>query len=142
MTARRAGRLLGIVGAAVVLSTVALAGDLRPPVHEPGHSSESGPKSLDPRLTIELFADAPQIVTPTDLAVDHLGRVWAIESNTHFPPAGYKGHSSDRILVFSPAAQGAMAATPAVFADGFTHAMSIAVPYGDGVYVATRREVF
>ncbi len=28
-----------------------------------------------------------------------------------------------------------------MFADGFRHAMSIAVPFGDGVYVATRREV-
>jgi putative membrane-bound dehydrogenase-like protein len=141
MTVRRARRLLGIVAATAAalltaaLATAALAGDRLP-------ANEARPKSLDPRLKIELFADAPQIVTPTDLAVDHLGRVWAIESNTHFPPAGYKGHSSDRILVFSPAAQGAMAVTPAVFADGFTHAMSIAVPYGDGVYVATRREVF
>ncbi|HEV8004036.1 MAG TPA: PVC-type heme-binding CxxCH protein [Planctomycetaceae bacterium] len=142
MTARRAGRLLGIVGAAVVLSTVALADDSRPPAHEPGHPSESGPKSLDPRLTIELFAEAPQIVTPTDLAVDHLGRVWAIESNTHFPPAEYKGHPTDRILIFQPNAKGGKAGPPQVFADGFMHAMSIAVPYGDGVYVATRREVF
>jgi putative membrane-bound dehydrogenase-like protein len=105
-------------------------------------SSDTPPKSLDPRLTIELFAEAPQIVTPTDLAVDHLGRVWAIESNTHFPPAGYKGHPSDRILIFRPGLRGEKAAPPQMFADGFRHAMSIAVPYGDGVYVATRREVF
>jgi putative membrane-bound dehydrogenase-like protein len=137
MRGRRARRLVGIVAATVAaISTAAFADDSRLPAHEPG------PKSLDPRLTIELFADAPQIVTPTDLAVDHLGRVWAIESNTHFPPAGYKGHSSDRILVFRPSPSGGKAADPQVFADGFRHAMSIAVPYGDGVYVATRREVF
>jgi putative membrane-bound dehydrogenase-like protein len=102
---------------------------------------EAPPKSLDPRLSIELFAEAPQIVTPTDLAVDYRGRVWAIESNTHFRPAGYKGHASDRILVFRPNPKGGKAADPEMFADGFTHAMSIAVPYGQGVYVATRREV-
>ena len=37
------------------------------------------PKSLDPRLKIELFAEHPQIVTPTGLDVDHRGRVFAIE---------------------------------------------------------------
>ena len=51
----------------------------------------ASPKSLDPRIEIRLFAETPQIVTPTDVDVDHLGRVWAIESNTHFRPAGYKG---------------------------------------------------
>jgi putative membrane-bound dehydrogenase-like protein len=137
MRVRRARRLLGIVAAtAAAISTAAFADDSRLPPHE------AGPKSLDPRLTIELFAEQPQIVTPTDLAVDYQGRVWAIESNTHFPPTGYKGHPSDRILVFRPNPNGGKAANPQVFADGFRHAMSIAVPYGDGVYVATRREVF
>jgi putative membrane-bound dehydrogenase-like protein len=107
----------------------------------PDLSKDAPPRSLDPRLKIELFAEQSQIVTPTDLAVDYRGRVWAIESNTHFRPAGYKGHPTDRILVFTPKPGGGRAGDPQVFADGFTHAMSIAVPYGDGVYVATRREV-
>ena len=137
MTARRARRLLWAVGlTASAMVSAACGADSRSP------SSDAPPKSLDPRLTIELFAEAPQIVTPTDLAVDYLGRIWAIESNTHFPPAGYKGHPSDRILVFRPGTRGEKSAPPQMFADGFRHAMSIAVPYGDGVYVATRREVF
>jgi putative membrane-bound dehydrogenase-like protein len=137
MTARRARRLLWAVGlTASAIASAAWGADSRSP------SSDAPPKSLDPRLTIELFAEAPQIVTPTDLAVDYLGRIWAIESNTHFPPAGYKGHPSDRILVFRPGTRGEKSAPPQMFADGFRHAMSIAVPYGDGVYVATRREVF
>jgi putative membrane-bound dehydrogenase-like protein len=137
MTARPARRLLWAVAlTAFAMASAGLGADSRPP------SSDAPPKSLDPRLTIELFAEAPQIVTPTDLAVDHLGHVWAIESNTHFPPAGYKGHPSDRILIFQPGANGAKAGPPRMFADGFRHAMSIAVPFGDGVYVATRREIF
>ena len=80
-------------------------------------------------------------MTPTDLAVDYLGRIWAIESNTHFPPAGYKGHPSIASWSFAPALAAKVRAAQ-MFADGFRHAMSIAVPYGDGVYVATRREVF
>jgi putative membrane-bound dehydrogenase-like protein len=128
--------LAAVLFAAAVLTSAALAAET------PSPAKDAPPKSLDPRLKIELFAEQPQIVTPTDLAVDYQGRVWAIECNTHFRPAGYKGHPTDRILVFTPKSDGGRAGTPQVFADGFTHAMSIAVPYKDGVYVATRREVF
>ncbi len=106
------------------------------------YSAEPAPKSLDPRIEIRLFAETPQIVTPTDVDVDHLGRVWAIESNTHFRPAGYKGHSSDRVLIFSDDDHDGKADRVEMFADGFVHAMSIAVRFGDAVYVATRKEVF
>jgi putative membrane-bound dehydrogenase-like protein len=137
VSAWRGARLLWAASvAALSLVSAALGGD------SPHKANDAPPKSLDPRLSIELFAEAPQIVTPTGLAVDYRGRVWAIESNTHFPPADYKGHPSDRILVFAPNLNGGRAGAPQVFADGFRHAMSIAVPYGDGVYVATRREVF
>jgi putative membrane-bound dehydrogenase-like protein len=132
--------------AAVLLATVLLAAAVLTSAargaDSPSPEKDAPPKSLDPRLKIELFAEQPQIVTPTDLAVDYQGRVWAIECNTHFRPAGYKGHPTDRILVFTPKPEGGRAGDPQVFADGFTHAMSIAVPYKDGVYVATRREVF
>ena len=100
------------------------------------------PRSLDPRIEIRLFAESPQIVTPTDLDVDHLGRVWAIESNTHFRPSNYKGHSSDRVLVFYDDNRDGRADRTETFADGFVHAMSLAIRFDDGVYVATRREVF
>ncbi len=106
------------------------------------YSAEPAPKSLDPRIEIRLFAETPQIVTPTDVDVDHRGRVWAIESNTHFRPAGYKGHSSDRVLIFSDDDHDGKADQVAMFADGFVHAMSISVRFGDAVYVATRKEVF
>src|SRR5262245_47213322 len=49
-------------------------------------AQDAPPRSLDARLKIELFAEHPQIVTPTGIDVDDKGRVWAIESNTHFPP--------------------------------------------------------
>jgi putative membrane-bound dehydrogenase-like protein len=105
-------------------------------------AAEVPPKSLDPRIEIGLFAESPQIVTPTDVSVDHLGRVWAIESNTHFRPPHYKGHASDRVLVFYDDDRDGKADRVETFADGFVHAMSIAVRLNDGVYVATRKEVF
>lgn len=132
--------------------------------------ADEPPKSLDPRLKIELFAEHPQIVTPTGLDVDHRGRVFAIESNTHFPPEGYKGHPTDRVLVMSDSDNDGKADKIVVFTDGLKYSMSVAVrplwfpvrPMADGrepkadisnsksqisnpkqsVYVATRREIF
>ncbi|HVJ86803.1 MAG TPA: PVC-type heme-binding CxxCH protein, partial [Caulifigura sp.] len=85
------------------------------------------PRSLDPRLRIELFAEQPLIATPTGLDVDSQGRVWAIECNTHFRPENYPGHPSDRILVFNGVDDAGRAKPPVVFADGFSATMSVAV---------------
>ncbi|MCA9115628.1 MAG: hypothetical protein KDA79_11125, partial [Planctomycetaceae bacterium] len=117
------------------------------------------PRSLDERLKVELVLEHPQIVTPTGIDVDHRGRVFVIESNTHFPPAGYDRHPTDRLLLLEQADADAAPEKVTVFADGFTHAMSVAarpvwIPpvmkrvAGSGnarepfqVYVATRREI-
>lgn len=117
------------------------------------------PKVVDPRLKIELFAENPQIVTPTGIDIDPQGRVWAIESNTHFPPEGYQGHPTDRLLVLQDTNGDGRADEPTVFADGLKHSMSVAVrplwypitatktDKGEApapmlsVYVATRREI-
>ena len=116
--------------------------------------ADEPPKSLDPRLKIELFAEHPQIVTPTGLDVDHRGRVFAIESNTHFPPEGYKGHPTDRLLVMSDSDGDGKADKIVVFTDGLKYSMSVAVrpiwfPVAatkdqpkQSVYIATRREIF
>ena len=126
------------------------------------------PRSTDPRLKIELFADSLQIVTPTGIDVDRKGRVWAIESNTHFPPEGYAGHPTDRIQVLEDTDADGKADKVTVFKDGLTHSMSIAVKpiwldiarFDDTsnpntvkpvtasaskvteVYIATRRDIF
>jgi putative membrane-bound dehydrogenase-like protein len=111
-------------------------------------AAERTPRSLDPRIKIELFAEQPQIVTPTGIDVDSQGRVWAIESNTHFPPPDYAGHTSDRLLVMQDKDADGRADSIESFADGFTHAMSVAVRksaeagHPDQVYVATRKEIF
>ena len=52
-----------------VILWVCLAGLSVQPVR-----ADEPPKSLDSRLKIELFAEHPQIVTPTGLDVDHRGR--------------------------------------------------------------------
>lgn len=112
------------------------------------------PKSLDPQIKVELFAEHPQIVTPTGLDVDYRGRVFAIESNTHFPPEGYKGHPTDRVLVLTDSDNDGRADKVVVFTDGLTHSMSVLVrplwfpvvkkegqAPRQSVYIATRREI-
>ncbi len=89
-------------------------------------ADDAPPRSLDDRLEITLFAEHPLLNTPTGIDVDARGRVWVIESNTHFPPAGYDGHPSDRLLILTDS-DGDGRAEAKVFADGFTHSMSVAV---------------
>jgi putative membrane-bound dehydrogenase-like protein len=89
--------------------------------------AEEAPRSLDPRIKIELVAEQPLLATPTGLDVDARGRVWAIECNTHFRPENYPGHPSDRILVFDKQNDQGQFGPPKVFADGFTATMSVAV---------------
>lgn len=120
--------------------------------------AQDGPRSLDPRLKIELFAEQPRVVTPTGLDVDAFGRVLVIESHTHFPPAGYAGPDSDRLLLLTDADGDGRADDSPPFADGFRHAMSVlalppwvsdqvelkAAPNGRqlAVLVATRRAIW
>ena len=112
------------------------------------------PRSHDPRIGLSLFAENPQIVTPTGIDVDAAGRVWAIESNTHFPPEGYTGHPTDRVLVMTDADGDGRCDKIVVFRDGLTFTMSVAVRPAwlavskDGidpatvVYIATRMALF
>lgn len=99
------------------------------------------PISEDPRLVVELVAREPDIVTPTGLAVDEAGRVWAIENNTHERPDDYRGYPSDRIRVFDLDMHGRVQGVH-TFADGFRNAMSLALGRDGAVYLATRSEVY
>jgi putative membrane-bound dehydrogenase-like protein len=114
----RKGRGSAIVGLMAFVTSLA---------HQGVRGEEAPPKSTDNRLKVVLFAEHPQIVTPTGLDIDPQGRVWAIESNTHFPPDGYKGHPTDRLLILQDKDGDGRADDVSVFADGFTHAMSVAV---------------
>lgn len=100
------------------------------------------PKVNDDRLSLKLFADAPDIVTPVGIAIDAKGRVLAIESNTHFRPAGYKGAEKDRILRFEDTNGDGKADRIETFFEGTTHTMGMAFHPDGTLYVCTRMEVF
>ena len=92
-------------------------------------AQETPPRVLDDRLKLELFAEQPQLVTPTGIDVDAAGRVWAIESNTHFPPEGYQGHPTDRVLVLEDTNGDHRADKITTFLDGLTHATKAWIPH-------------
>lgn len=100
------------------------------------------PRVVDERLAIELFADAPQIVTPTGIAVDDDGRVLVIECHTHFPPEGYAGPKTDRIRAFEDTDGDGRADKITTFYEGTSATMSLAIHPDGSVYVATRSEIF
>src|SRR5262245_33542359 len=91
----------------------------------------------DPRFGITLFAEQPEIWTPTGIAVDPQGRVLAIESNTHLPKADYPGPKPDRINIFTDKDDDSHAYEVAVFAEGFRWAMNMAY-VGADLYVIQR----
>lgn len=88
-------------------------------------SASAGVRLEDPRFEITLFAEQPQIWTPTGIAVDSEGRVLAIESNTHLPRPDYTGPKHDRIKIFTDKDNDGRADDVAIFAEGFRWAMNL-----------------
>lgn len=93
------------------------------------------PKVLDDRLKLELIAEAPTIRTPTGIAIDDQGRVYVVESHTHFPPKDYDGPKHDRILRFEKKGE---KWEPSVFFEGGRHTMGIGFHPNGWLYIARR----
>src|SRR5258708_1872080 len=87
--------------------------------------ADDRPQVLDQRLTLELVAEHPNIVTPTGVAVDKKGRVFAIENHTHQRTPDYKGPTTDRVRVFEDFDAAGKAQKITTFAEGFKDAMSL-----------------
>jgi putative membrane-bound dehydrogenase-like protein len=100
------------------------------------------PQVTDKRLRIELFAEAPQIVTPIGIAVDRKGRVFVVESHTHERPAGYQGPKADRIRVFEDTKGTGKADKITTFFEGTEMTMCLAFDRQGAIYVSTRMEIF
>lgn len=101
--------------------------------------ASDAPKSPDPRIVIELIAEAPDIVTPTGLSVDAKGRVIVIESHTHFRPKDYKGPERDRVLMFTMDSKGK--AKRSIFYEGLQMGMDVCVGKNGWVYLAERSRI-
>ena len=99
------------------------------------------PRATDDRLTFELFAESPMIVTPTGIAVDREGRVFVAESHTHMPPDDYEGPETDRIRVFEDTDGDGKADRASTFYDGLVHTMDLAFHPDGSLYVSTRDRI-
>ncbi|MDG2381560.1 MAG: c-type cytochrome [Pirellulaceae bacterium] len=107
-----------------------------------GQEAPSLPSVLDNRLTLELFAEAPDIVTPVGLTFDQLGRLLVIESHTHFPGDDYPGPKSDRIKIVEDLDGDGRADRFRTFLDGTQKTMSLRRGPDSWIYIATRMQVF
>ena len=103
--------------------------------------ADNHPASPDERLTVELFAEAPQVKHPTGLTVDTRGRVYVIESHTHFPPKGYAGPAQDTIYIFSKPGPDGKTTGRATFAEGFDMGMDLLMAHDGWLYVAERSRI-
>jgi len=99
------------------------------------------PKVRDERLVLSLFAAEPDIVTPIGLAIDARGRIYALESHTHFPKADYPGPKYDRVKRFIDADRDGKPESITVFAEGLHHGMHLAFGPGGQLYATHRNGV-
>jgi putative membrane-bound dehydrogenase-like protein len=109
----------------------------------PAHAQDAkdAPKASDPRLVVERFAAAPDIVHPISIAFDSRGRLLVIESHTHFRPQNYQGPKHDRIRVLEDTDGDGKADRITTFFEGTQATMDIAAHPDGSIYLATRNEV-
>jgi len=124
----------------VLLLTVSLASALALPSTFAA-AVITAPQVKDRLLDFTLVAAEPDIVTPIGIASDARGRLFVVESHTHFPKPDYPGPKRDRVKLFVPAASPASSAKHTVFAEDLYHAMNVAFSPGGELYLAHRNGV-
>jgi putative membrane-bound dehydrogenase-like protein len=105
------------------------------------HVVPATPVSADPRLVVECFASAPEIVQPISLDFDAKGRLLVVESHTHFRPSNYAGPKHDRIRILEDTDNDGRADRFTTYFEGTTATMDLAVHPDGSVFVATRNEI-
>jgi putative membrane-bound dehydrogenase-like protein len=104
-------------------------------------ASANAPTVNDPRLELTLIAAEPDIVTPIGLAIAKNGRLFVVESHTHFPPANYPGPKYDRVKLFEDTNGDGRPDKISVFADGLHHSMNLAFSPDGRLYLVHRNGV-
>lgn len=103
-----------------------------------GLSAGAEPEVLDQRLELALIAADPEIVTPTGIACDERGRLFVIESHTHFRPKNYSGPKGDRIRLLEDVDGDGTFEKISNFAEGLRLALGMVVDGSQRLYVITR----
>lgn len=99
------------------------------------------PEVRDHRLQLEVLVEAPDLVTPTGIAVDRKGRIFVVESHTHFPPEDYSGPKVDRIRLVTDDDGDGKPSKITTFFEGGRATMNVAVDRRGRVFVATRGDI-
>jgi putative membrane-bound dehydrogenase-like protein len=105
-------------------------------------ADQAVPELKEAGLRIELIASEPDLVTPIGCAVDGKGRVYVVESHTHFRPKDYDGPNADIIKVWSDSNGDGKPDKISIFADGLVKTMNIAFAPDGSLYVTQRDAVF
>ncbi len=109
----------------------------------PVAAADGPPRVLVDDLRLVLFAEAPQIVTPTALVVLDDDTVAVIECHTHFRPADYQGPPADRIQLLRDTDGDGAADQVKTLYQGSQATMGLAWdPTSRQLFVATRNDVF
>jgi putative membrane-bound dehydrogenase-like protein len=99
------------------------------------------PVCADSRLELTLVAAEPDIVTPIGTAIDKRGRVYVVESHTHFPKSDYPGPKYDRVKLWTDTNHDGKPDKLSTFAEGFHHAMNLAFAPDGALYLVYRNGV-
>ncbi len=100
------------------------------------------PQVSDPSLEFVEFASDPLVVTPTGIAVDHRGRVFVLESHSHFRPDDYDGPPADRVLILHDSDGDGRADKSTIFHQGLRYGMDLAFHPDGTLYLATRWAIY
>jgi len=96
------------------------------------------PKCVDPSLLIELVASEPEIVTPVSCRFDARGRLFVVESHTHFPPENYDGPKTDRVKIFDDTDGNGTLDRMRIFHEGTVKTMGMEITDDGAVFLSTR----
>lgn len=109
------------------------------------HSSEfeegNTPNVLDSRLSLELVANNPQIVTPIGLAIDDRDQLYVLESHTHSPPSDYSGPAFDKIKKGVDTNQDGIPESWIIYADSITDGMNLAFGPNNTLFLVQKDQV-
>ena len=104
-------------------------------------AAQPPPAILSDDWTIELIASDPELVTPVSCRFDSKGRLYVVESHTHFPPDQYNGPATDRIYIFSDSDADGSLDRQRLFYEGGKATMGIEVMPDGWIIVATRSAI-
>src|SRR5437763_16175898 len=82
------------------------------------------PALNDAQLQLTLFAAEPDILTPIGLAIDKRGRLFVVESPTHFPRPDYPRRKRARVTTLEDPTAAGKPDKISLFADDLYHSLT------------------